>query len=240
MSAPQLLAELEQRGLSLSVVDGALRVQGPKGLLTDELRQQLAAGKPELLAHLQRPQVLADTAVTAEPEADPARWRYFLAYFEAAHLQTGNGVKDCAGLSLSTKNDCRRRANLWAKGQGEAAELSAWLGCDLAQLLALRERHEQRNAANQEGNADAEETGIKRQWAAEMQALIDWFQGWNPPTESFRLKPGVTIANPPHWAATIRGDIGAGVNGARARYGALQSDLATLKRLFTGATCKES
>jgi amino acid adenylation domain-containing protein/non-ribosomal peptide synthase protein (TIGR01720 family) len=47
-----LLADLAARGIRLHVRDGRLRCEAPRGALTDELKQQLGAHKPALLARL--------------------------------------------------------------------------------------------------------------------------------------------------------------------------------------------
>jgi hypothetical protein len=65
MTAPAFVADLQGRGLSLALSGDALRVVGPKALLTDDLRAQLAALKPDLLAYLSRPQ--EQEAATAKP-----------------------------------------------------------------------------------------------------------------------------------------------------------------------------
>ncbi|WP_434348622.1 amino acid adenylation domain-containing protein [Myxococcus virescens] len=49
MNLGELLAELNRRGLEVRVEGDALRLRGPKGAATPELRQSLAEHKPELL-----------------------------------------------------------------------------------------------------------------------------------------------------------------------------------------------
>ena len=53
MNASQLLADLQRRGVRLAATGDRLSVDAPKGALTDELRQLLAAHKLELLALLE-------------------------------------------------------------------------------------------------------------------------------------------------------------------------------------------
>ncbi len=65
-------------------------------------------------------------------------------------------------------------------------------------------------------------------------AAVAWFGSWSPPGEPFQLKPGITILDPQRWRQSIAADIGAGPNGPRARYGALQGDLRRLCGLFPG------
>ncbi|GAB3998677.1 hypothetical protein GCM10029992_25130 [Glycomyces albus] len=48
-----VLADLEQAGLALSVLDGNLRLEGPREAMTPELVARLKAAKPELTAHLE-------------------------------------------------------------------------------------------------------------------------------------------------------------------------------------------
>ncbi len=52
MSADELLIELKARGVSLEVDGDRLRVDAPKGAVTPELREALAAHKAEVLALL--------------------------------------------------------------------------------------------------------------------------------------------------------------------------------------------
>jgi hypothetical protein len=52
LSVPNLLAELEKRGIRLAVEAGSLTVEGPRRAMTPELRQALAERKGEMLAHL--------------------------------------------------------------------------------------------------------------------------------------------------------------------------------------------
>lgn len=53
ISIPRLLAELEGRGILLSVADGQLRYRGPDGALTPADRETLRARKAEILDYLQ-------------------------------------------------------------------------------------------------------------------------------------------------------------------------------------------
>ncbi len=55
MTAVALLAELSSLGIRLAAEDGRLRVNAPKGALTDELKARIAARKSELLELLSRP-----------------------------------------------------------------------------------------------------------------------------------------------------------------------------------------
>ena len=51
-TATALLSRLAEQGVRLSVDGDALHVDAPRGLLTDELRGELAANKPALLDEL--------------------------------------------------------------------------------------------------------------------------------------------------------------------------------------------
>ena len=70
-----------------------------------------------------------------------------------------------------------------------------------------------------------------KNWDAETTALIEWFNGTEPPSGPFELCRGVTVANPKRFWEALRRDLGAGPNGPRARYGALQQDLWRLAAL---------
>ncbi len=53
MNARQLLAELERRGVELSLEsDGSIRFRAPIGVLTEELRAEMIEHKPGLRALL--------------------------------------------------------------------------------------------------------------------------------------------------------------------------------------------
>ncbi|MFH0809361.1 MAG: hypothetical protein V2A77_02650 [Pseudomonadota bacterium] len=52
MSTAALVTDLQARGVRLSAVNGRLRVEAPKGLLTPEVKQALAERKGEVLAYL--------------------------------------------------------------------------------------------------------------------------------------------------------------------------------------------
>ena len=54
MSAEQLLNELVQRGVVLTADGETLIFKAPRGVLTDDLRQQIVACKPELLPILRQ------------------------------------------------------------------------------------------------------------------------------------------------------------------------------------------
>ena len=70
-------------------------------------------------------------------------------------------------------------------------------------------------------------------WDEEMSVLVDWFFETAPPAKPFRLKPGVEVENPKKFYEALRKDIAQGVEGARARTGALQDDLRALFDLFS-------
>ncbi len=52
MTTTSLLCELRSSGIALSVSGGKLRVEAPKGVLTQELRDELALHKAEIIAAL--------------------------------------------------------------------------------------------------------------------------------------------------------------------------------------------
>jgi hypothetical protein len=69
-------------------------------------------------------------------------------------------------------------------------------------------------------------------WDEETSVLVDWFLETDLPAEPFRLKRGVEVAQPGKFYEVLKNDIGQGVEGARARTGALQEDLRYLFDLF--------
>ncbi len=69
-------------------------------------------------------------------------------------------------------------------------------------------------------------------WDEQTAQLIDWFHTAALPVEPFRLRSGVEVADPAKLYASLRSDIEHGVQGARARTGALQEDLEGLFDLF--------
>ena len=54
MTTDQLLADLEQRKIKLSVDGGRLRYQAPVGVLTPQLREAIAARRDAILDRLRR------------------------------------------------------------------------------------------------------------------------------------------------------------------------------------------
>ncbi len=72
-------------------------------------------------------------------------------------------------------------------------------------------------------------------WDEQTAALIDWFEDADLPTVPFRLRSGVEVTDPNQFYASLRNDIRQGVQGARARTGALQEDLEGLFDLFCDA-----
>ena len=71
-------------------------------------------------------------------------------------------------------------------------------------------------------------------WDAETARLIEWFMRTPPPAQPFELCQGVTVARPDIWWASLRQDIAEGPGGPRAHYGAVQSNLKRLAKLFGG------
>ena len=65
-------------------------------------------------------------------------------------------------------------------------------------------------------------------WDEQTSGLIDWFLSEDLPGTPFRLRSGVEVAEPQEFYASLRSDIEQGVEGARARTGALQEDLESL------------
>ncbi len=71
-------------------------------------------------------------------------------------------------------------------------------------------------------------------WDAETARLIEWFMRTPPPARPFEICQGVTVARPDFWWASLRQDIADGPGGPRAHYGAVQSNLKRLAKLFGG------
>jgi hypothetical protein len=65
VSPHALLGELRNRGVHLSVEGDALRYRGPRGALTPELREAVAANKPELVRLLSPSNLDADAGELA-------------------------------------------------------------------------------------------------------------------------------------------------------------------------------
>lgn len=56
MSIQELLGDIDTRGLSITITDGNLRLQGPSERMDAELVDRIRAAKPELVRHLKAPQ----------------------------------------------------------------------------------------------------------------------------------------------------------------------------------------
>lgn len=66
-------------------------------------------------------------------------------------------------------------------------------------------------------------------WSDEMQELIEWFRATPRPTEPFLLADHMRVINPENFFAALEREITAGQRSPRARTGALQSDLLTVR-----------
>jgi hypothetical protein len=73
------------------------------------------------------------------------------------------------------------------------------------------------------------QSGLKAEWAPELQLLVDWFLTLEPPSEPFYLEPHLRVLVPLKFFESLRHEIEAGPKVARARMGTLQSDLRKLK-----------
>lgn len=75
---------------------------------------------------------------------------------------------------------------------------------------------------------------------AAMADLVEWFRGHREqlPREPFQLSPGVRVADPPLFYATLDREVAAGPGGARWHCGALAIDLARLRELLAAADNK--
>ena len=71
MSLEQLLSELSQRGIKLSVEDGQLRIRAPKGTLTPELRSALQQSKASLLELLSQTKLSSGKTTAAITPISP-------------------------------------------------------------------------------------------------------------------------------------------------------------------------
>ena len=69
-------------------------------------------------------------------------------------------------------------------------------------------------------------------WDEETSVLVDWFLETDLPEGPFRLKRGVEVGQPGKFYEVLKNDVAQGVDGARARTGALQEDLRCLFDLF--------
>ena len=69
-------------------------------------------------------------------------------------------------------------------------------------------------------------------WDEETSGLVDWFLAADLKEERFLLTSGVEVTEAAKFYQVLKHDIGQGVEGARARTGALQEDLRALFDLF--------
>ncbi|CAM2009936.1 non-ribosomal peptide synthetase [Acanthopleuribacter pedis] len=73
MHGSQFLAELAELGVKLAVVDGQLKIKAPKGVLTAELKQRLAAAKSDILDALSTRAGRGDSTRLPQIVPDPDR-----------------------------------------------------------------------------------------------------------------------------------------------------------------------
>lgn len=69
-------------------------------------------------------------------------------------------------------------------------------------------------------------------WDEATSVLVDWFLETDLPLQPFHLRSGVEVTEPKRFYNSLKNDIEKGVEGARARTGALQEDLECLFDLF--------
>jgi hypothetical protein len=77
MTAERLLAELRGRGVVLAAEGNDLLVAAPKGVITEELREELSSCKQDLLSLVVAPApATGDMAIEpkSSPESDPPSW----------------------------------------------------------------------------------------------------------------------------------------------------------------------
>ena len=72
-------------------------------------------------------------------------------------------------------------------------------------------------------------------WDEQTSGLIDWFLSQDLPLLPFRLRSGVEVVDPEKFYASLRSDIEQGIEGTRARTGAIQEDLENLFDRFSDA-----
>lgn len=72
MTAAKLLSDLEQRDVAVTVEGGQLRVDAPRGVLTEDLRRTLSEHKPEIVA-LIRDRTPAPGSGASEQPGEDAR-----------------------------------------------------------------------------------------------------------------------------------------------------------------------
>ena len=82
MSA-ELLTELESQGVKITAEGERLKIKAPRGTLTRELRERLAASKPDIIAALSMParpelERICRRACANFPDVDSDRVRRFL------------------------------------------------------------------------------------------------------------------------------------------------------------------
>ncbi len=86
MSAAELLTELQHRGVQVTAEGDRLKIRGPRGAVTPELRERLAASKPDVIAALKmpvRPELnRVCRRACAGLNVDPARLASFLTVAE--------------------------------------------------------------------------------------------------------------------------------------------------------------
>lgn len=77
-----------------------------------------------------------------------------------------------------------------------------------------------------------QQLNVNTSWPPDVQSLIDWFMGLEPPAEPFHIEPHMKVIDPEKYFAKLRREIKTGPLGPRARTGALQWDLRNLKCIF--------
>ena len=98
MNVTELITDLQQRGVHLWVDGDQLRFRAPRGVLTAERREQLAAHKPAVIEHLARDH--AAIRVSADPAA--AHEPFPLTQVQSSYLVGRNRAYDFGGVACTS------------------------------------------------------------------------------------------------------------------------------------------
>lgn len=83
MNAQEILTDLQSRGVEITADGDKLRIRAPRGTITPEFRERLAASKPDIIAALAMParpelERICRRAVRDYPDVDADRLLAFL------------------------------------------------------------------------------------------------------------------------------------------------------------------
>ncbi|NET03149.1 MAG: amino acid adenylation domain-containing protein [Symploca sp. SIO2B6] len=101
MNRHQLLSELDQQGVKLSVKNEQLIIEAPKGVLTPELRNSLKEYKPEIIGLLKQTETSTNSVAIIEPDPSRKYEPFPLTDIQQAYWIGRSGIFDLGNVAIN-------------------------------------------------------------------------------------------------------------------------------------------